>query len=246
MIAFAHGSGTCCLNTVNFTARVQSFDRHGNAGSKSAAADGNDNSFSIGEFLINFKSDGSLSGNDLFIIKGMNKDCTALFGFFSCGGISIVIDPVNQHNFCAIAFGCFHFGDGSGTGNEDFRFDLIDLRPESHALSMVSGRTGDHTAFFIFVRKFCDFVISSAHLERSGDLKVFGLDINVGINAESGSLDQRSRPQDPAQLVLGIINFINGKHDDYSSSAGSSPGWFSSLKCFWIFSRISILASSVS
>lgn len=79
---------------------------------------------------------------------------------------------------------------------------------------MVSRRSGYQTACTFLVGQGADLVIRSAHLIRTGPLKVFRLEENLvpGYLAEMRAFDKTRLLGDLANLRAGILECVDGEH----------------------------------
>ena len=118
-----HGGGALRLNAVDADVRVQLFDCESDAGGEPASPDRDDDRVDVMQLVHDFQSDGALSGDDVFVVKRMNKDCAGFFDGLNRGGVGVVIDAVDEDDFRSMAFRGFNFGERGGAGDEDARLD---------------------------------------------------------------------------------------------------------------------------
>ena len=107
-----HAGSTCSLDTVDLHVGAQGLDGEGNAGDQTAAADGHDDRVQIVHFVEDLQTDGTLTGNDVFIVKGMDEGIAVFFLQLQSLLVGIVIDTGNQTDVGAEALGGFHLGQG--------------------------------------------------------------------------------------------------------------------------------------
>ena len=89
------------------------------------------------QLVQDFQPDGALSGDDVFVVKRMDKNRAGFFDGLNRGAIGVVVDAVDKDDFRSVAFRGFDFGERGSAGDEDARFDAVACRCERDALRMV-------------------------------------------------------------------------------------------------------------
>ena len=101
--------------------------------------------------MQNFKTDGSLPGNDIFIIERMDEGITEFIAHFNRFFIGVIVHALDHAHLRTIAFGGFDLGNRCAVRQADDRFDAVFGSGQRHALSMVSGTARDDAMRFFFV-----------------------------------------------------------------------------------------------
>ena len=203
-----HGRHRRRLDADNLDIRAHGLYRRGDTADQSAASDGDDDLFHIRHLLQDLQTDGSLSRNDIRIIEGMRKGIALFSGKALCFPGGIVIDSRNQNHLGAVAPCCFHFQNRSPLRHADDRLDPEAGSGQRDALGMVAGAAGDYTPACFFRSEIADLIVRPADFERSGLLKVLGL--NVQIRAESFRRDNRCYFRNPLECFSCFLDHLQG------------------------------------
>ena len=171
-----HARGLVRLYTDHLYIRPQGFHHHGNTGNQTATTDRYKNGMHVMLVLLqNFKRNGSLPGDDIRIIVGMNKGHATLLGFGCRINIGIIIGVTGQFYARTIIPGRLNLDGRCCSRHYDQRLDPQLARRQCHALGVVPGRCGNDTAGAIFFRQPRNLVIGTAQLERMYRLQVLAL-----------------------------------------------------------------------
>ena len=109
MQGIQHARGARGLNAVDFHARIHLFDGKCDAGNESAATHGNDDGVHVFELGQDFQADRSLPGNDVFVVKGVDKGQLTLFLKLQRAFIGVVVDAGHKAELRSVAARCLHF-----------------------------------------------------------------------------------------------------------------------------------------
>ena len=168
-----HAGRAGSLNPVDLDGGTDGLDSIGNAGNQSAAADGHNHRVDIVQLVHNFQGDGTLTGNHVFVIKGMDKGIALFLLQFQRLVIGVVVDAFHQADLCAIALGRLHLGDGCAVRQTDQGRNAAFGGRQRHALRMVAGGAGNDASGLFLFGKHCNLVAGTADFEGAGFLQVF-------------------------------------------------------------------------
>ena len=200
------------LYAVNLDVRVQLLDGECHAGDQSAAADGDDNFINVCHLIQDLQTDGALSGNDVFVVEGVDKGVVVFLLEFHSLVVGVVIDTLDHADLCAVALGRLYLGDRCAVRQADERFHVVLCRSQRYALGMVAGRAGDNATSLFFVRQLGHHVIGATHLKGTGHLEIFGFQKQIAVRTQLRCLDQIGFPDHAPQNVACLIDFIQCQH----------------------------------
>ena len=82
-------------------------DGTGHARDQAPATDGHDDCVHIGNLVEDFQAESALAHDDVFVIKGGDKDRSRLSSTFFCCFEGFVENVSDQNHFSAVVLGCF-------------------------------------------------------------------------------------------------------------------------------------------
>src|SRR5579872_7336813 len=138
------------FDTDDFDFGTGELDCGGDARYEASAADGGEDSFDVGQLFENFEADGTLSGDDLFVVVGRDDDVSVVGGEFFGFGFALVRSGADQDNFRAELRSGFTFDRGRVVGHDDHGLCLEGAGGIGDALGVVAAGVGDD-AFFALV-----------------------------------------------------------------------------------------------
>lgn len=106
------------LYAVNTHTGIHLFNGKGHAADETTAADGHHHHIYILQLIQDLQTDGTLTGNHIFIIKGMNKSVAFLLFQLQRFFVSVIIHALDQAHLGAIALGGLHLTDGRASGRQ--------------------------------------------------------------------------------------------------------------------------------
>ena len=207
-----HAGCTACLYAVNLDIRVQLLNGKRHAGDQSAAADRHNDCVHVCHLIQNFQTDGALSGNDVFVVKGVYKSVVVFLLELYSLVVGIVIDTLDHADLCTVTLGSFYLGDRSTVRQADESLHVVLCCSQSHTLCVVAGRAGDDTPCLFFFCQLGHHVIGTANLERTGDLQVLCLEKQIAVRTEFRCLNQIRFPDHAPEHVACLIDFIQCQH----------------------------------
>ena len=175
---FLHGRHVFRLDADDFDLRVDVLSGYGQAGNEAAAANRCDDSIDFGKLFDDFQGNRPLAGNDFRVVEGMDEGIAVFrrqFNGFGCGFIEEI--PV-EDDIGTVAAGRRNLAQGSVFRHADDGLAAIFAGSQSHALGVVSGRSGDDAFFPFFRGQGSDFVIGPAQFKGACPLEVFQFQIN--------------------------------------------------------------------
>ena len=131
--------------------------------------------------------DASLACGDLKVIKGMDEGVAMLFGQLIGVGTGLVKYISGQNHIGPQAFRAVYLDQRSRHRHYDCGLYSSQSGRISHALGMVSRRSGDQPLLLFLVRKLADLIISAPDLVCAGPLHVFRLKIYL-ISRKAGEI----------------------------------------------------------
>ena len=158
------------LNAVNFNLGAKRLNGKCNAAYKTAATDRNQNRVNIRQLIQNFKTDCSLTRDNHFIVKRVDKCHILFFHKRNSLFVRIVISTLYKANLRAVALCCLHLGYRRIIGDTDKRLDTVFSRRKCNPLCVVSGRAGDNTLCLFFIGQLRYLVICPSYFKRTCDL----------------------------------------------------------------------------
>ena len=124
----------------------------------------------------NSRTDSSLSGNNVGIIKGMDHGhsllCHKSFGFGSCL-IVIVSKQPNLHSRPSVYPHGVHLDARSGERHDNDGAATQHTSRHGHALCVITGGTSHHTVVQFLTSQVSHFVVGTTEFERKDGLGVF-------------------------------------------------------------------------
>ena len=190
----------------------QGLDGKGDAGNQTAAADGHNDRIQVIHLVEDLQTDGALSGDDVFIIKGMDKGVAVFLLQLQSLPVGIIVHTGYQTNLGTEALGGFHLGKRGIFRQADQRRDAALGSCQSNALGMVACGTGNNTLGLFFFAEHGNLVTGTAELKRAGSLKVFRLEIQLEILGKTVGSCQRRGTDYIFQNQGGVENLVNGQH----------------------------------
>jgi len=181
------------LHSVDFDLGIAFLDGAGDAGDQPAAADGHDYGLDIGKLLENFKTDGSLAGDDGIVIEGMDEDEVIVLCALQGGFVGSVVISAVKNDVGSIAPGSGDFGQGSGKWHVDARANTALPGMVGKALGVVSSRSGDDALGALGRREGEQLVQRAAFLERAGFLAIIELKVDRAVGEAGEGLGARAR-----------------------------------------------------
>lgn len=183
---------------------VDRLDGARHAGQQSAAARGNDDDVEVGYVLQHFYADRALARDDVLVVEGVDEHRARRALDLSRAAIAVVVIVAVELDGRAVAFRRDYLRDGRGLGHADGRLYAHGVRGVRAALSVVA-RAGRHDGFQLALgMQLGDLVVRAAHLERTGLLQVFALQIELTARqfGKRGGKIQRSSVDDGCETFL--------------------------------------------
>ena len=210
--ALGHTGGVGRLYAVHLDIGVQALDGKGHAGDQTAAADGDDHRFGIGQLLQHLQTDRPLPRNDLLIVKGVDQGGPGLLLDLQRLGIGVVIGPLYQTDLRPQAAGGLHLAQGGPVRHTYGAADAHFCGRQGHALGVVARAAGDDTRFLLLLVQLADLIVGAPDLKAAGYLQVLCLQVQLGVVAQLRRIDQVGPPGHLLQDIRGVINFIQCQH----------------------------------
>ena len=211
-MALEHAGGVEGLDAVDLYRGLELLDGEGHAGNQAAAADGHDDRVHIPHLLENLQADGALTGDDLVVVKGVDKGRAGLLLGLDRGGVGVVVGAVHQDHLGPQALGGLHFADGRRIGHIDHAPRPLPGGGQRHALGMVAGAAGDDARLLLLLSQLADLIVRAPELEAAGDLEVLGLQVQLHVLHQVGRVDQIRAPGHLFQHKGSMVDFIQGNH----------------------------------
>ena len=118
-----HAGCTCCLHAINLNIGTQALDSEGYTADETAATDGHNHCFHIGQLVKNFQANAALTSHNQLVVIGMDEGHAGFFLYLYGTVMSFIIGTGNQLNLSAQAFGVFYLHNRSAIGHADNTFD---------------------------------------------------------------------------------------------------------------------------
>jgi len=187
------------LNTDDADFWVGLFESARDSADKAAAADGDDDSFNVGDLFEEFEADGSLTADDHGIVEWMDEGAA----FFDAAAESLITGFVvtfsEEDDFGSVCAGGGDLDLRRGEGHDDLRADATRGCMEGYALSVIAGAGGDDSALAFGFAQREELVEGAALFKGSGALKV----LELQMNGEAGEFRKMMR-----ELARGDMNGV--------------------------------------
>ena len=134
-----HTGCSCRLYSDHPDMRIQKLRKSGNTGSQTAAANRYKNIVYKRKLLDDLHGNGTLSGGNCRIIKGMDKRIAFLFCQLQSISAGFIIDIALQDHLCSIAFCPFHLNKRRCGRHYDDRLYPEFVSSIGNTLSVISG-----------------------------------------------------------------------------------------------------------
>jgi len=173
----AHSRGVFRLNADDPDIRTNSLNIGRDAGNQATTAYRNKNRFDVAITLAqNLGADGALAGNDVRVVKGVDKNEVLLRLEFGRPGERLVVIVSVQDNFATQYAHRVDFDAWRRHRHHDNGTHAAVLRREGDALRVIAGRAADDPVGGFGIAQRGDFVVGPAQLERKHALQVFTLE----------------------------------------------------------------------
>ena len=192
------------LYTDNAAAWTHRLNRNSDSTDQTTTANRYDYGIHIAQLIQNFQPDRSLSGDDIFIIKGLNEYRPGDFLQILCILISIIEGISLQLHLNTIASRCLDFRQRSGFRHNNRSLDSHFHAGIRHSLCMVSGTCGNYPLLTLLRCQSMQLMIGSPQLKGTGSLQILRLDPQIFMQLIR--MHQRCFGYDILQYFLGIIN----------------------------------------
>ena len=213
--AAVHTGGTLGLYAVHLDLRAQSLDGKGNAGDQSAAAHRHHHSVHIRQLVKDLQADGTLPGDDLLVIVGVDKGHVVLLLQLHGLVVGFVVGAGHKADLRAQIFGVLHLHQGRAVRHTDNAADAAPGSRQRHALRMVARRAGNDALGALLLGKLADLIISAPHLKAAGGLQVLGLKVQLAVLGQLGGFDEVGLSRHVLQHKGGVVDLIQSQHDRY-------------------------------
>ena len=151
------------------------------AADESAAANGDDDGFDVGNLFEEFKADGALAADHFGIVEGMDEGA-AFFDTPAHGFVAgFVVGGAMKDDFSSIGAGGGNFDLRRGEGHDNLRADAALRSVESNSLRVVAGAGCDDSTLAFGFAQGEELVECAALFERSGALKVLELEMQTAV-----------------------------------------------------------------
>ena len=212
-VAFKHAGGVAGLDAVDLHRGLELLDGIGHAGDEAAAADGHDDRIHIPHLLEDLQADGSLAGDDLVVVKGVDEGSASLLLGFHRSGVGVVIGAGHQHHLGAQALGGLHLADGGRIGHVDHALRPLAGGGQGDALGVVAGAAGDDSGLLLLVAQLADLIIGAPELEAAGHLEVLCFEIELRVAQKIGRVNEVGAARHLLEYEGCVIDLIQGDHD---------------------------------
>ena len=145
-----------------------------------------------------------MTGDHIFVVKRVDKGVALAFLQFQSLFIGVIIAAFNQTDICAVAFCGLNLGDWCAVRQANQRFDSIFCGSQRNTLCVVSCGAGDDALCLFFFGQHCDFIGGASDLKRSGDLKIFGFQIQLALRCNTVGSNHIGFPNDALQHRLRV------------------------------------------
>ena len=213
--AAVHTGGTLGLYAVHLDLRAQGLDGKGNTGNQSAAAHRHHHSVHIRQLVKDLQADGTLPGDDLLVIVGVDKGHVVLLLQLHGLVVGFVVGAGHKTDLRAQIFGVFHLHQGCAVRHTDDAADAAPGSRQRHPLRMVARRAGNDALGALLLRKLADFIVSAPHLKAAGGLQVLGLEVQLAVLGQLGGFDEVGLARHVLQHKGGVVDLIQSQHDRY-------------------------------
>jgi hypothetical protein len=175
-----HGIAVDRLDTDHLDFRAEFFQVAGHSGDQPAAAHRHEDGIQLaGALAQQLVGDRALTGNDQFVIEGVDVGHAGRFGQLPAAvGRFRVIVPVQNH-LCAQGLDRLKLDLRGGRRHHDHGLEAQLPGGKGDPLGMVAGRRGDHPVLFLDLREMGNPVVGAAQLEGKNRLQVFALEQNA-------------------------------------------------------------------
>lgn len=174
---------------------VEGLDRECHPRDQSAAADRHHHGVDLGKLFEQLEADRPLSGDDVFIVEGVDKGIVFLIPQLKRPLVRVVVHPSDQLDPGSVFFVASTLEIGAPSGRQ-----MTDLMPFLVAASATPGhgcrRAGDDAVSLFLVGELGNLIIRPPHLKGAGHLEVFGFQIHRAVVADVGRVDEIGRTDD--------------------------------------------------
>ena len=171
--------GALGLYADDLNARVDLLGAGRDTRDQAAAARGDKDHVHKRQVAQDLERDRALARHDVLIVERMDEFRAGLLADLARPRVGFVVDVAREHDFRAVALGRGDLGDRRGARHDDGGLDAHRACCESNALRVVARRGGNDRVQAALGVALHDLVIRAAHLERTGFLLVFVLQINL-------------------------------------------------------------------
>ena len=213
--AAVHTGSTLGLYAVHLDLWAQSLDGKGNAGNQSAAAHRHHHSIHIRQLVEDLQANGSLPGNDLLVIVGVDKGHVVLLLQLHGLVVGFVVGAGHKADLRAQIFGVLHLHQGCAVRHTDDAADAAPGSRQRHTLRMVARRAGNDALGALLLGKLADLIISAPHLKAAGGLQVLGLKVQLAVLGQLGGFNEVGLARHVLQHKGGVVDLIQSQHDRY-------------------------------
>ena len=169
------------LNANHLHIGIAQLDGGGDAADQSAAADRDKYGLDVRQVGEDFEADGSLAGNDLFVVVGRHDRVAVLGGQFLRTQAALFAAGTDGDDLRAERRGGFEFVLRSVAGHHDDGLHAQRPRRVGHSLRVIAARIGNDPAPAFFIAKRCDLVVGAAQFEGADGLQVFELEEELAL-----------------------------------------------------------------
>ncbi len=192
---------------------MERLNRTGNPADQAAPADGHEDEIGVGAVLQDFEADRTLTGDDIRIIEGMDKDHSLLRKQLRLLDALADILP-REHHIAAVAARRLLFGDGSRFRHDD---GCLIARPsgrQGHSLGMIAGGSRHHPFRPDRTLQVVDLVGGPAQFEGARFLQVFQFQIHLGPGhvTEGGRIHQGRADDSAVKHFRSLPYGVKGDH----------------------------------
>ena len=166
------------LHRDHFDLRHQLLDQHRHARCQTAAAHRDEYAVNMGILLQQLQRQGSLSGDDHWVIERRHPGKTLLLRQLNRSRLRFVKVGAVQQHFAAKAANGIDFDIGGRYRHHDQRLNAQPRCGKRHSLGMVARRSGDHPVGFLFGSQAGHHRVSAAQLKAVYRLAIFTLHQN--------------------------------------------------------------------
>ena len=172
-----HGVGIVHLHANDFNFGPDGLDVIGHARNEATATNGHKHSVQRALMLAqDFHGNGALAGNDIGIVKGMDKGHAHFFLKQASVLVRVRIALAHQHHFASQSFHRIHFHLRCGGGHDNDGTATQLSGPQRHTLCMIARRSANHAFFQLCGRQMRHLVVGAAQFKTVHGLLVFALE----------------------------------------------------------------------